>query len=426
MICALLVSAGEIIYTGGIGFASISAASSVANGSTAPSTEINASTINIGNYVWRDRNRNGIQDEEPTDGINGIVVRLFNEGDDPTAVPPVATTVTTDNNAGESGYFLFTGLGAGSYFVQFDLSTLPSGYLVSPPHSGSNDLLDSDADQTTGITPATGVMTVEEQDLSFSMGIYRLPDLTLSTTDGGASTFPGGVILYTLAYDNTGDFNATGVVISNVVPDHTIFDNENSATGWSCEDGDAAGTACTISIGTVTQSGSVIFAVRVNNPLTVGVSQIENTAFISADGPVVETILNNNLDSDETPIGGLGAPLDPTAIELVSFVAVPTNDAIRVRWETNSEVDTFGFHLYRSTSEQLAEAVRVNMQMVPAQGESGGIYTYLDESALANVAYAYWLVEIENGVEAQAYGPVRATLQVASVGYWVYLPAVAR
>ena len=32
----------------------------------------------LGNYVWYDRNKNGLQDEAASDGINGITVNLLN------------------------------------------------------------------------------------------------------------------------------------------------------------------------------------------------------------------------------------------------------------------------------------------------------------------------------------------------------------
>ena len=43
---------------------------------------------------------------------------------------------------------------------------------------------------------------------------------------------------------------------------------------------------------------------------------------------------------------GIGAAA--AAVELVSFTAVGLDGAVELRWETGSEMDNLGFHLYRS------------------------------------------------------------------------------
>src|SRR5207344_3349773 len=74
----------------------------------------------IGDYVWHDLNRDGIQDaNEP--GINNVTVRLFDS-----ANVLVSTTTTVTNVI--DGYYQFTGLAAGTYSVVLDATTLPSGY----------------------------------------------------------------------------------------------------------------------------------------------------------------------------------------------------------------------------------------------------------------------------------------------------------
>ncbi|MDZ4199328.1 MAG: SdrD B-like domain-containing protein, partial [Kiritimatiellia bacterium] len=62
----------------------------------------------IGDFVWNDVNRNGIQDPGET-GVSGVTVTLFNAVGD-----PIATTTTTAN-----GKYLFTGLLPGDYSVGF-------------------------------------------------------------------------------------------------------------------------------------------------------------------------------------------------------------------------------------------------------------------------------------------------------------------
>lgn len=93
----------------------------------------------IGNFVWNDLNRNGIQDAgEP--GFPGVVVRLTNANN---------VTVTTTTNA--SGFYQFTNLPAGTYNVCF-VTPVPTAYMPSPANQGTDDTRDSD--------PVGGCVTV--------------------------------------------------------------------------------------------------------------------------------------------------------------------------------------------------------------------------------------------------------------------------
>ena len=77
-------------------------------------------TAQVGDYVWTDLNVNGLQDAgEP--GRDGITVNLYRDVNGNGAPEPggadgaaVSTTVTAGG-----GLYLFTGLAAGNYFVQF-------------------------------------------------------------------------------------------------------------------------------------------------------------------------------------------------------------------------------------------------------------------------------------------------------------------
>ncbi len=120
----------------------------------------------LGDYVWIDRNRNGIQDEPPSDGFNGLTVSLMQNGS------VISTTTTADKN-GSPGYYLFDNLPPGTYSVCFQM---PSGYTVTPPNQGSDDALDSDADVTTGCTP-TVTLQAGDRNLTLDMGLQTPPEL---------------------------------------------------------------------------------------------------------------------------------------------------------------------------------------------------------------------------------------------------------
>ena len=125
--------------------------------------------VSVGDRVWFDQSGNGVQDPgEP--GVDGVVVALFGVGPDglaATADDVAYGTRTTD----ASGDYLFDGLPPGDYFAEFDLATLPSGYLATLQDGGTDDELDSDADRVTGSTAPTGLVSSGGSNLTLDLGI---------------------------------------------------------------------------------------------------------------------------------------------------------------------------------------------------------------------------------------------------------------
>lgn len=128
----------------------------------------------LGDYVWFDRNADGIQNESPTDGANGVTVRLYVDDGDGNPEPGAgdvlaATTVTADDVYGRPGYYLFDGLIPGiRYFVQFVEPASATGF--TGQNSGGDDTVDSDADPATGAT-ATVVLAPGEVNRTIDAGL---------------------------------------------------------------------------------------------------------------------------------------------------------------------------------------------------------------------------------------------------------------
>lgn len=113
----------------------------------------------VGDFVWFDFNENGIQDNGEA-GIENVVVKLFDCNDN-----LIATTTT---NA--SGYYSFANLQPGSYYVQF---ISPDTLKFTLSNQGTDDELDSDADEITGKTNCF-TLAAGENNLSFDAGlIYK-------------------------------------------------------------------------------------------------------------------------------------------------------------------------------------------------------------------------------------------------------------
>ncbi len=160
-----------------------------------------------------------------------------------------------------------------------------------------------DPNERTGTDGSGGLN--DYADSSTQNVTFTAVDLRIEKDDGGITSTAGGVIKYTLTYTNLGNSDSSGVTVIETVPDNTVFNAGESTSGWSCPDGSPAGTVCTYTVGGLTAggSGSIIFAVSVNNPLPSGVIQIDNTVSIEDDGTHGGDVnLTNNRDDDDTPV----------------------------------------------------------------------------------------------------------------------------
>ncbi|MCX7818841.1 MAG: DUF2341 domain-containing protein [Kiritimatiellae bacterium] len=154
----------------------------------------------IGDRVWYDVNRNGVQDAGES-GVPGVTVVLYNA-----LGAPVATN-TTD----ASGLYLFEGLMPGDYSVGF---VLPAGYAFTLRDQGGDDARDSDADTSTGRTVLTN-LEAGEYDRSWDAGLWRpaaIGDRVWLDTDRDGVQDPGepGIPGVTVTlYDGSGNVVAT-------------------------------------------------------------------------------------------------------------------------------------------------------------------------------------------------------------------------
>jgi protocatechuate 3,4-dioxygenase beta subunit len=117
-------------------------------------------TASLGNFVWEDRNRNGLQDaNEP--GIVGATVTL--------TYPGGATASTT---TGAGGIYGFANLAPGTYSVTF---TTPAGNFASTTSNvGANDAIDSDP--VNGVVSGI-VINAGDANNTIDAGFYKLMNI---------------------------------------------------------------------------------------------------------------------------------------------------------------------------------------------------------------------------------------------------------
>lgn len=95
-------------------------------------------------------------------------------------------------------------------------------------------------------------------------------------------------------------------------------------------------------------------------------------------------------------------------VTLSSFLAIsPSSDCVNIIWTTESECDITGYHIYRNTSSDLSNAIRISSSLIYATNSSAQqTYTYEDLEVEANQTYYYWLKMIESNSATEFFGPV--------------------
>lgn len=108
----------------------------------------------IGNYVWNDANKNGIQDASEMP-LSGVTVKITG---------PNGYSNSMQTNA--QGFYQFTGLCPGTYFVSV---TTPAGYSPTACGQGGDPTKDSNC------APATTTLTTEfPSDNTIDFGFYKM------------------------------------------------------------------------------------------------------------------------------------------------------------------------------------------------------------------------------------------------------------
>lgn len=205
----------------------------------------------LGNLVWEDLNKNGVQDNgEP--GIGNVTVELYScDG-------TLAASTTTNSN----GIYQFTNLNAGDYKVKF---ILPENYSFSPKDaSAANDETDSDAEPATGFTTCY-TLNAGDVNNSVDAGMFQVhqdlnADLSLTKTVDNASPKNGDRVTFTITVTNNGPDNAHGVVVTDLLMPGLDFIASTASAG------EYYNNTGSWNVGTIASgaSASLIVVVRVN------------------------------------------------------------------------------------------------------------------------------------------------------------------
>src|SRR6266540_2187703 len=221
-------------------------------------------------------------------------------------------------------------------------------------------------------------------------------------------------IAYGVAVDTAGNAYVTGYTLSSeatfpvaVGPDLT-FKGGNDAFVAKVN---AAGTAlvyCGYIGGSGDERGFGVAVDTAGNAYVTGQTTSTEATFPVTVGP--DLTLNGGIDAFVTKVGAVA-----TAVDLLSFEALPLDSGVELRWETGSELNNLGFSLYRSLSAE-GPYERITSTVIPGLGSSpaGASYSYVDGGLANGTTYFYKLEDIETTGKTRLHGPVSAVPQTSS------------
>ncbi|CAN2039328.1 putative pectate lyase C (modular protein) [Candidatus Magnetomoraceae bacterium gMMP-15] len=129
-----------------------------------------------------------------------------------------------------------------------------------------------------------------------------------------------------------------------------------------------------------------------------------NYTFITADSiDDTNNTVTFKVPSGSLPVTGyytLGTQnfsTDPLLVTLISFTAKSYPDHVLLNWQTASEIDNAGFHIWRSETKN-GNYTRITDNIIPSYAlgsVSGAEYVYEDRDVVAGQTYYYKLEDIE-------------------------------
>jgi uncharacterized repeat protein (TIGR01451 family) len=428
----------------------------------------------IGDFVWRDRNGNGLQDGGAETGLANITVELWRDMNANGTLDAGDTrvgTMTTDPN----GLYLFSNLPQGTYFARVDETDpdMPSTYNPTTPNPLRVDIIAAstdyrDADFGFGPFGVIGdlVWNDVDGDRSQDAGELGLSGVTLRLYSGACP--PGGAPISTASTDGNGSYRfmrlaagpycvdvdeatlpagfalTTGneplSVILAAGQEYTGADfgyravgsvsglvwNDLSGNGaWDLSEPGLSGVAIELYSAGPDGILGTVDDVLWETTVTLGDGSYAFTGVpigayrvIETDPPGYASTTLNAVDVI-VPAGG-SATADfgdilPTAVQVAAFTATREPDGVRLRW-TVMGFTAGDFGVYRATHPQGPYGL---INQTPVTSATGN-FEYLDRNANVGATYWYKLHWLANG---GWFGPI---VSEPALPIRTFVPFIAR
>ena len=376
----------------------------------------------IGNYIWNDVNEDGSQNESTTDGMNGIVVNLY-DNTNPSVI--LATTTTSNDVNGNPGYYLFDQIPTGDYFIEVEVPEWAS--FSTQGTIGTSDPLDSDVNMVNGTTEVIALLsnTYDEtwdaglviSDFDYGDGPSNYPAVwhhslidadgdnildgsdnvwlgektnfenthlfsgtaTMDVFDDGLTFGPSsGQFPMTAAPNTTYDIDITlNATNTNTVYYGLWIDWDNDGNYEDFYNGSDIVTGSTSTTTTITTPNNTSLGAVVNVRLRVDDEQLITTDYQGGKS-------NGEVEDYQATVS--------LPIDLNNFEAKENDCDVDLKWTTLSETNFSHFELERSETGdefELIDMIRSN----DTNGENQ--YLYKDESANHLNYYRLKIVDID-------------------------------
>ena len=358
--------------------------------------------VSVGNFVWFDANKDGIQDADEV-GVAGVTVTMDGQLDmDPLldADGNLVKPVTTDAN----GKYVFTNLLPGSYGLTF---TIPAGYSETVKKAGDDRAVDSDGAET------WPVLKQGQDDMTVDLGLIAdgtIGDTLFWDVDNNGGSAPSGAdkplvgVTVKLTYTTPAGVEKTLTTVTDengkysfkdLAPGDYVVTVDKASLATVCPECTAQTHApsgnLTASEGqelSLTSKVTLSPGLMTNNDQDWAFTGVANTAIVKAIADPVEvpaggftpgTSVTYTLTlTNEGPSPATGVVAQdklPSGVTFVSAEGDGTYDAASGKWDLSTEVIEKGatrtLHITVTVDASAAGSVVTNTATIEKQDQIG-------------------------------------------------------